>query len=379
MRVSIFYSVTRTLSSVQTRLRSTCMGAANDQDAVDAQRGMSEAVQEKLVARLAAISDLAMPASMTRAMEDATSSAQVAAYLASLLRRDPAVFLERYGRLLSAEELAAFEPLRDDYEVDHWLRHCTASTSAPAPAAAAAEAAEATAAVAAAAGAASGARAAGRLSTLAKNRRLAHMQGLQQQGQYFSEEAMRARAPLVWFEHVGQYEGAATPSAAGAAPPSSGGGASLSGSLLAAHDELQVAQRLQREREAQDAQFSEQEEESSEEEQQGVEEEAEGGSQHGEQGPNADAEEHVQRNHAVSRHTSTAGAGDQAERQQRGRQQQDPTLRRAHLQSEMEARFLLGLDGEHVDYTDIDGNEALDAHWAAQESRDREEAWFDAD
>jgi hypothetical protein len=45
----------------------------------------------------------------------------------------------------------------------------------------------------------------------------------------------------------------------------------------------------------------------------------------------------------------------------------------------MQHRFLDGLDGEHQDYTEIDGDVGLDEDWAQQQAQDAEDAYFDAD
>jgi hypothetical protein len=45
----------------------------------------------------------------------------------------------------------------------------------------------------------------------------------------------------------------------------------------------------------------------------------------------------------------------------------------------LQSRFLLGLDGAHQSYADIDADVALDEAWAAQQAQDAEDAYFDAD
>jgi hypothetical protein len=113
---------------------------------------------------------------------------------------------QRYGLLLSADELSSFEPLRDNYEVDYYLKQAAAAHQAQQQQ--------------------QGARtqqqngqkaqsqqqeqqrqaAGGRskhLPSTVKNRRLAFMRRLEQQGEYFSEHAMREREPLVWQECIG--------------------------------------------------------------------------------------------------------------------------------------------------------------------------------
>lgn len=50
-------------------------------------------------------------------------------HLRELLLQQPAVFLERHVKHLSRSEREAFDPLRGDYEVNHWLN--TVQTHAP--------------------------------------------------------------------------------------------------------------------------------------------------------------------------------------------------------------------------------------------------------
>jgi ATP/maltotriose-dependent transcriptional regulator MalT len=107
-----------------------------------------------------------------------------------------AVFLERYSSLLSSSELAGFQALRSNYEVNYWLnqaeqqqqqQHATSSHQDRGQQH-------------------HHVNGSGRnkaASKTAANRRLAFMYQLEQQGEYFSESAMRAREPLVWHEYIG--------------------------------------------------------------------------------------------------------------------------------------------------------------------------------
>ncbi|KAJ3152749.1 hypothetical protein HDU86_005507 [Geranomyces michiganensis] len=47
--------------------------------------------------------------------------------LASLVLRDPALFLERWGKYLSADDFALLESVAGDYEIKHWIAHYTKS------------------------------------------------------------------------------------------------------------------------------------------------------------------------------------------------------------------------------------------------------------
>jgi hypothetical protein len=103
--------------------------------------------------------------------------------------------LQRYGLLLSGEELSSFQPLRSShYEVDFYLKQAEAALQqqqqqqheAPQQQQAQGQA-----------------RLQRQLSSTVKNRRLAYMRRLEQQGEYFSEQTMRERQPLVWQDCIG--------------------------------------------------------------------------------------------------------------------------------------------------------------------------------
>ena len=177
--------------------------------------------------RLSRDPELVLPGSMTRPDAPPVSDDTKRQYLSGLLEHDPGVFLERVGDKLDAAELACFEPLRSDYEVmSAGLRTCcTAFTRQrtvgaralltqvllfeqvdfyirqlkPAPEEPAAQDA------AAADGAGMHSKQAQRrLSAASKNRRLAQLQRLLDSGDYFSDDAMRARQPLLHHHYVAQ-------------------------------------------------------------------------------------------------------------------------------------------------------------------------------
>jgi hypothetical protein len=102
--------------------------------------------------------------------------------------KDHHAALCRYGTSLSAEELASFSVLAFDFEVAFLLKQLAPPT-APA-----------------------GARASDHgLSSIAKNRRLAHMHQLREGGEYFAVEAMQARDPLLYYPYLGRFTGEAEP------------------------------------------------------------------------------------------------------------------------------------------------------------------------
>ena len=271
-----------------------------------------EAVKD-ISQRLSSDVTLRLPASLQRDPTQPVTPQKRKEYVTALLEQDPGVFLERYSSKLSEEERAQFEPLRDDYEVDFYL-----------------ELAEDEAASAKAG-----------LSATAKNRRLAQLNRLMEDGTYFSDEAMRTRAPLLHQQYLGQYTSAAASSTA----------PTLSGTLLRQHDEEQHRNRLQQQQE-QEAMVEEGEEETSSDDDNTKEK---------------------------------PGLGDAGTSQELHADKYSSSLPADHAQNSedfmalMQQRFLAGDDHEHVDYAAIDKNASLDDDWAAQAEEDAQEKYFDAD
>ncbi|KAJ7992006.1 hypothetical protein DPEC_G00274110 [Dallia pectoralis] len=87
----------------------------------------------------------------------------------------PLVFLERYQAYLSPEHLTAFSHLTFDPRAQHYCREVMRR----------------------------GACRANR--TRVRNQRYAALRELQKEGQYFSEEQMRGREPLLYEQYIGQY------------------------------------------------------------------------------------------------------------------------------------------------------------------------------
>ncbi len=88
---------------------------------------------------------------------------------------------ERYGPSLNSGELQQFEVLQEDYEVG-W--HLKALKMVISPTQEEQQSRK----------------------VAVQNRRLAFMNRLIQDGEYFSEDAMRMRAPLLHHEYVGQFQ-----------------------------------------------------------------------------------------------------------------------------------------------------------------------------
>lgn len=270
-----------------------------------------EAVKD-ISQRLSADLNLRLPASLQRDLADPVTPQKRKDYVTNLLERDPGVFLERYASKLSQQERAQFEPLRDDYEVDFYLKLAEDEE------------------VAAKSG----------LSITAKNRRLAQLNRLVDEGKYFSEEAMRSRAPLLHQQYIGQ-----RPAAAHSSAPT------LSSTLLRQHDEQEHQTKLQQEQE-QEAMVEEEEDTSSEEADASVDSKQPRCAEVDPQLPPA------------SKHGGELSAASQSNEE---------------FLALMQQRFLNGDDHEHIDYHAIDKNATLDDDWAAEAEGDAQEKYFDAD
>jgi hypothetical protein len=134
---------------------------------------------DRIATRLSAVEGLYFPSSFLSSSPAAgpPSPPRRRAELRALLARDAPLFLERYGSALSAGELAAFDALSPDYEVDWHLRRLRAAAAgAPPPA------------------------------VRVRNRRRAYLDRLVREGEYFSEEAMREREPYLHHEYLGRFQ-----------------------------------------------------------------------------------------------------------------------------------------------------------------------------
>lgn len=189
---------------------------------------LQPAAVDKIASHLAGDPRLRLPGSLTQTSvgTDADAGRARLDYLSALLSKDPGVFLERHGELLPASELSLFESLRDDYEVNFYLRQLEQQLELMAD----------------------------HLSAQTKNRRLAHLNRLIDEGTFFEDGAMRSRAPLLHHQYVGQYrwqEDLAAKAASGVIPTDRGGHP-LSDSVMARLEEAQTQRRLDQQQAAQD-------------------------------------------------------------------------------------------------------------------------------
>ncbi|XP_066545710.1 coiled-coil domain-containing protein 97 isoform X2 [Amia ocellicauda] len=251
---------------------------------------------------LQAVAESAAPVKSQQLGEPDLTLAQRRAVLLQQYRTRPLVFLERYQAQLRPEHLGSFAHLRSDCRAQHYCREVEKRASNQAK------------------------------RTRVRNHRYAALRALQQAGQYFSEDEMRAREPLLYEQYIGQYlsdEELLQRSAEGPA----GGPQGLADLLLHSYQEGLIQSRLQQQQDTEDGAVEETEEEEEEE-----------GHVSGEQQWEPSAEEKA--------------------------------LLREEFVSRMHQRFLDGKDRD-FDYSEVDDNPDYDNLDIV--SRDEEERYFDED
>lgn len=112
--------------------------------------------------------------SQQRGEPDLTKDEKVA-ILQEILERKPASFLMRFGRYFAEEDLRNFEHLTGDYEIDFRLNEIKNIIDSK------------------------------KMKIGIRNRRYECLQRLMKNSDYFSEENMRKRCPLLYEEYIGQY------------------------------------------------------------------------------------------------------------------------------------------------------------------------------
>lgn len=223
-------------------------------------------------------------------------------------RTRPLVFLERYQAHIRPQHLGAFSHLSSDPRAQHYCKEVLR-------------------------------RAASRNSrTRVRNQRYAALRALQREGQYFSEEQMRVREPLLYEQYIGQYlsdeevlERSQEAMQGGVGGPGGGAGG-LADLLLNSYQEKLIQSRLQEEQDQEDGAQEEDEEERDEE-----------GQRRGEEWEPTPEEK---------------------------------ALLRAEFISQMHQRFLDGKDRD-FNYSEVDENPDYDNLDIV--SRDAEEKYFDGD
>ncbi|XP_018523248.1 coiled-coil domain-containing protein 97 [Lates calcarifer] len=156
-------------------------------------------------------------------------------------RNKPLVFLERYHACLKPQHLSAFDHVSSDPRAQHYSKVIQT-------------------------------RSAGCTNrTRVRNQRYAALRALQREGQYFSEEQMRIREPLLYEQYIGQYltdeemlersQGAMLDGAEGGPGAPAGGTGGLAHLLLNSYQERLIQNRLQEEQEREEGAQEEEEDE----------------------------------------------------------------------------------------------------------------------
>ncbi|XP_004694198.1 PREDICTED: coiled-coil domain-containing protein 97 isoform X1 [Condylura cristata] len=266
-----------------------------------------------VTAMLRAVAAGRLPVCSQQQGEPDLTEREKVAILSQLYHEKPLVFLERFRTSLREEHLACFGHLRGDHRADFYCAEVARQGSARPRA----------------------------LRTRLRNRRYAALRELIQGGEYFSDEQMRFRAPLLYEQYIGQYltqEELSSRTPAGRLPePGTPGtpACPLSDLLLQSFQERELQQRLLQQQEEEEACLEEEDEEDD-------------GDEEG-QRPGKDPE---------------AWVPDSEER----------LILREEFTSRMHQRFLDGKDGD-FDYSTVDDNPDFDNLDIV--ARDEEERYFD--
>ncbi|CAN8267207.1 unnamed protein product [Cochlearia groenlandica] len=312
-------------------------------------REIKDAAAQEIAARLSSLDDLYFP----RAVQSTSSSPdQRKSILLDLLRRDPAVFLERYGSELSVDELLEFDALKHDYEIDWHLKSLRKKIS-PTKEELKSK------------------------SVAVRNRRLAYMNKLVSEGQYFSEDAMRDREPYLHHEYVGKFQDSM---GRNMARP----GERWSETLMRRAEEATLVTRIREEQQRlgvaeSDWVGNEKLEESEEEDEEEEEEEEEEEDEEEEEERPAEASSSLE---DATRDKDNNGTSNDRE-QKNDKASLLPPEEMQDMMDQfttiMQHKFLSGEDNQHLDYAKIDNDETLDDHWLREIGLDAEEKYFGED
>lgn len=320
---------------------------------------VSSGTMDMISDRLSRLENLYFPLAVKSST--ATSSCRKSLLL-DLLSRDAPLFLERYGSLLTKEELKEFEVLKDDYEINWHLKHLSSLIS-PTEAELKSRSAK------------------------VKNRRRAYMDRLISGGQYFSEDAMREREPYLHHEYIGKFQ---DPVGRRMARP----GERWSETLMRLSEEAMLVEKIKNEQQkrgvaqsdwigfGRDGHEEEVKDEAEEEEEEEDDEEEE--NDNDDDDDDRDEEEKDERNnmadaleihpdgHDSSRNLLPASMKPTEANILSAEDMQDRMDQFTHI---MQQKFLLGVD--NWDYSKIDEDESLDDHWLKEANYDAEEKYFD--
>ncbi|XP_062995732.1 coiled-coil domain-containing protein 97 isoform X2 [Elgaria multicarinata webbii] len=231
---------------------------------------------------------------------------QKLAILQDLYRTKPLVFLERFRTALREEHLPCFQHLSGNYEADFYCAEVRRAGLGKTR------------------------------HTRVRNKRYAALQQLIRDGEYFSDEQMRCRDPLLYEQYIGQYLSEEELQALGSSKLEAAG--SLSGVLLDSYQEQVIQRRLQVQQELEEACEEEEEEDSDDD----------------------DGEDKA----------SDPGMEEWVP------DQEEKAILREEFTSRMYQRFLDGKDGD-FNYSEVDENPDFDNLDIV--TRDEEERYFDGE
>ncbi|KAH0631507.1 hypothetical protein JD844_005854 [Phrynosoma platyrhinos] len=269
--------------------------------------GSSEEDDPALLAMFRAVANSRLAVRSQQKDEPDFTPAQKLAILQDLYHAKPLVFLERFRTALREEHLPCFHHLSGSYEADFYCAEIRRAGLGKTR------------------------------HTRVRNKRYAALQQLIRGGEYFSDEQMRSRDPLLYEQYIGQYLSDEEMQALGSCKLEAS--CSLSGVLLDSYQEQVIQQRLQIQQEQEEACEEEEEEEDTDDEDK--EDKA--------SDPNGDE-----------------WVPDQGEK----------AFLREEFTSRMYQRFLDGKDRD-FDYSEVDENPDFDNLDIV--SRDEEERYFDGE
>nr|GMC83083.1 coiled-coil domain-containing protein 97 [Ipomoea batatas] len=290
---------------------------------VEMAKALSSGTMDRISDRLSQLDNLYFP----RAVQSSAATPSLRkSLLLDLLSRDVPLFLERYGSLLTTEELKEFDVLKDDYEINWHLNHLL-SVISPTQEELKSR------------------------SVKIKNRRRAYLDKLISGGQYFSEDAMREREPYLHHEYVGKFQ---DPSGRSMARP----GERWSETLMRRSEEAMLVEKIRNEQQKRGELGLEEE---------GEKDEKQNPKDTMVNGPEIHANKPEGSNNLPYATTIPSEMESLSVEDMQDRMDQFTYI--------MQQKFLLGED--NLDYSKIDEDEALDDHWIKEANYDAEEKYFD--
>ncbi|KAI9030804.1 coiled-coil domain-containing protein-domain-containing protein [Phycomyces nitens] len=282
-----------------------------------------------------------------------------------LLERDPGLFLSKWGKYLPDNILSQFESLRGDYEIDFYLRNMLHDSPQNSPASTP---------VLTTKPYQPSRYVRNRVRANARNRRFVYLQSVLRNSEYFSDESLQLRDPVLYEYFIGKY----TPASKRTEPFASD--VKLVERVLSDIDRDYVEQQLKLSREREQEQFEEEEEEEEEEDDEDEEED--------EKDTKVDLKMKGKATdvHVPDRECLMDTSDDESMKDDslntHGQDLMDDTEegvasredQRKEFVRIMEERFLIGNDTD-FDYSAVDYNEAYDD--LDQQERDAHDRYFD--